>query len=509
MVATRTRALAAVFLALAAAAPATADTSTVPDEVIVRYVDTVSKAYLAEGVRRWVDRRTAVHAVPRDTDGRRSRAHWRAFERRLLRRSEVLYVEPNRRGRFEEVVPAALPNDPQFADQWWLPSVGAPVLWAVSRGERVTVAVIDSGVDPDHPDLTAALLSNGYDFGDMSRSPDDRLGHGTAVAGIIAAHQNNSLGVSGLSPSVRLLPIKINIGGEASFLSDRLAMAIDYAVAQGAAIINLSLVAEETITVRDAVLRALAAGVLVVAAAGNDAGELAFPASIDGVIAVASTGRDGALLPASNRGAAWQLAAPGESILSTALGGGYAARTGTSFAAPIVTATLAALQSLRPRLRAEEAVDILRRTARPLSGIAEGGRLDSGAAAEALLPRLLMRVSANGDAWNLNIDYVLPATPTSVDLFVAVEPPHGGLYCLVADGSWRSVTESGLLPLASGLSIPVAAAGVLLGDGGVFPSARVDATAIGAYRVHTAYVEAANGQVVGAINTTRAIVGQP
>jgi len=205
----------------------------------------------------------------------------------LKRNSDILLVVPNTYGQF-----LSEPSDPYFDEQWYLTNVSAPEAWDISLGAGVTVAVIDSGVDRDHEDLADAILPDGWDFGDDDADPSDALGHGTQVAGVIAAIQNNNRGISGIAPACKLLPLKISLGGTGAFTEDAVAEAIIYAADHGAQIINLSLGwidGEIHQVIVDAIDFALNKGVLLVAGAGNERGPVWFPAIYDEVLAVASS----------------------------------------------------------------------------------------------------------------------------------------------------------------------------------------------------------------------------
>src|SRR5690349_10256263 len=171
----------------------------------------------------------------------------------------------------------AEPNDPYYPDQWALAHVGATCAWARTIGSAdVTVAVVDSGVDMHHPDLVDRLRTDGRDFVDGDDDPSDENGHGTNVAGIIAATLDNGEGIVGLAPGVSILPIRVmNAKGAGS---DRaIARGVRYAADAGAKVINLSLGATLTIDadtvsaqVTSAISYAQSKGALIVVAAGND-----------------------------------------------------------------------------------------------------------------------------------------------------------------------------------------------------------------------------------------------
>ncbi len=199
---------------------------------------------------------------------------------------DILLVEPNTYGVF-----LSEPNDPYWEEQWYLPNIDAPAAWDKSLGTGVIIGLIDSGVDLDHEDLAQNILPDGRDFGDGDDDPDDELGHGTQVCGVIAAIQNNDTGISGIAPESMILPLKVNRGGSGIVQEDAVAAAIVYAADYGAQIINLSLGWNdgESQIVIDAITYAVEKGVLLVAAAGNESGPVFFPANQEEVIAVSAT----------------------------------------------------------------------------------------------------------------------------------------------------------------------------------------------------------------------------
>lgn len=497
-----------IFLAAVSLPLWGANEARVPDEIIVKY----------KSLNRFADhgpvmRRPNRHIEVLRHDGGRFQAagkdKWASLHEKIARIKKdpnVLYAEPNYLGHFEETVPQP-PNDPTYASQWWLPAVGDRTMWALGRGSGVVVAVIDTGVDLTHPDLAANLLGTGKNYGDAidgNASPQDLLGHGTRVAGIIAAGQNNGIGVSGLAPEAKILPIKINPGGQDIFDSAGLATAIDYAVSQGAKIINLSLTVDnQTQTVRDALQAALNAGVAVVAAAGNAGGAVEFPATMAGVIGVAATDQSGRLASFSNFGPEVALAAPGTSIVSTLLGGGYGlGADGTSFAAPIVSAALADVVSINPTLPSSAFAQYLRANTKTVSGgTYPFGILDAGQTGNSLVPHLVLSKQQFSALESLTMNFVLPPTGDAMNIYIAVQTPLGE-YALHSDGSWTAVPISGYVPIAIGYRSGTTLSGMLFGSGGVFGAISLAGLPAGAYTWRTALVNTALGSVVGDVIVT-------
>lgn len=312
--------------------------------------------------------------------------------------------------------PATASQDPLRGDQWALDAVGAPEAWARSAGSGVIVAVIDSGLQLDHPDLAGALWTNpgevvngrdddgngfvddvhGANMLNGSANVADDEGHGTAIAGIIAARAGNGIGGSGLAPRAQIMPVKV-FGARQPASSAGLARGIRYAVGEGARILNVSLNGGAvTPELTDAVRFADAHGATIVASAGNEGRNIdrqpSYPASMadPAVLAVTATTEDGGLMDVANYGPrSVDLAAPGDMILSTVRGSGYELRAGTSMAAPMAAAALALLSQARPDLSQPQLRDALlagsRRT-HDLIGRISAGALDVGAAMHRLVP---------------------------------------------------------------------------------------------------------------------------
>ena len=343
---------------------------------------------------------------------------------------------------------ALTPTDPLVSRQWYLTQSRFYEPWLTLPAlDRVPVAVIDSGADSVHPELAGRILDFKSFVGGSARV--DTLGHGTFVAGLIAAGVDNGIGIAGLAPSAELLVAKVVTGSRAIPVEAE-ARAIRWAVENGARVINMSLgglrdpldPARDSYSrlEADAVAYAVSNGVVVVAAVGN--GDQApsspwkyasYPAALPHVLGVSAYGERGAVPKFSNRDRIYNdIAAPGEQILSifprpltarfpACSEQGYSScgpeeyreTQGTSFAAPQVSSAAAVLLSLRPTLRPEQVTAILQRTAVDLdaesgcAACASGrdalsgwGRLDAAAAIGALTQQLPVgdRYEANDDA---------------------------------------------------------------------------------------------------------------
>lgn len=233
--------------------------------------------------------------------------------RSLSKRRDVRYVEESR------VVAASWsPNDPEYSFQWNLRRVGAEDAWVVERGETtVTVAVVDSGVDLEHPDL-AGRLDTVHDRNILATDPvmstiaDDAYGHGTHVAGIIAAATDNARDVAGLAHGCTILPVRV-LDAQGYGDTTGMALGIIHAVDNGAFVINISAGGPQgTRTLEDAIAYATSKGRIVVAAAGNSgASRLDYPAAYPDVVAVGAIGQNGERWPYSSFSSALDLMAPG------------------------------------------------------------------------------------------------------------------------------------------------------------------------------------------------------
>ncbi|MEB3197423.1 MAG: S8 family serine peptidase [Candidatus Sericytochromatia bacterium] len=303
-----------------------------------------------------------------------------ALLRALRQDPAVAWAEPDYRFAMSES------NDPQLPKQWAIPTIRAEQAWPQAQASGVTVAVLDTGVDQRHPDLQGQIVA-GSDLVDGDRDPQDQQGHGTHVAGTIAARLNNGVGVAGVAPQAKILAIRVLDAQGSGAMSD-IADGVLAAVDAGARVINLSLGgSSDGQTLRAAIERAQQAGVLVVAAAGNEGSEsLSYPAAYPGVVSVgASTAKD-TRASFSNFGRWVQIAAPGDRILSTQLGGGYVSLSGTSMASPHVAAVAAQVRALRPDWGLAQVRSTLLSTGQPVRGFEANPalrRLDAWAAVQA------------------------------------------------------------------------------------------------------------------------------
>jgi subtilisin family serine protease len=340
------------------------------------------------------------------------------------------YAEPN----FVVHVDSTFPNDPLFPNLWGLYNTGqaggtpgadihAPQAWDLTTGSSsVVVAVIDTGIDYNHPDLVANLWTNsndfshGYNFVNNTNDPFDDNGHGTHVAGTIGAAGNNGFGVVGVNWNVQLMALKF-LDANGFGTTANAVQAVNYATAMRNQGVNVRVINASWVdggysqALHDAIQASGNAGILFIAAAGNgdpinhigfsiDARPV-YPASynLSNIIAVAATDNQDHLAGFSNYGAnSVHLGAPGVSILSTWPGGGYAYAKGTSMAAPHVTGVAALAWSYAPNATAQIIRTAILNGVDPVPALAgktvTGGRLDAFNTLQNLTP------NAGWSGWN-------------------------------------------------------------------------------------------------------------
>lgn len=234
-------------------------------------------------------------------------------------------------------------NDPYLDKQWAMKQIEAESLWQITTGKPQTlVAVLDTGIDQNHEDLKDKVIAEANFTGGLTA--DDIHGHGTHVAGVIAANADNSVGIAGLASSSRLMNVKVaddNGRCEASSVAE----GIIWAANNGASVVNLSIeISEPATELEDAVNYAWNQGALIVAAAGNSGSQSpVYPGYYENCIAVAATEQDGTLAPLSNYGSWVDVAAPGFNIYSTLPGDAYGYKTGTSSATAYISGLAALL----------------------------------------------------------------------------------------------------------------------------------------------------------------------
>lgn len=341
----------------------------------------------------------------------------------LAANPDLEWVEPDYRAR-----PAVTPNDPLYAGQWGLVQIAAPAAWEMVTGTaQVVIAVVDSGMDTAHSDLVANLWVNpgevpsngvdddnngyvddvyGWNFVSDDNDITDSYGHGTQVAGVLAAVTDNGLGGAGVCWHCRIMPVKVMADSGLSNYSD-VAAGVRYAADKGAQVINLSLGGYAySNALREAVEYATSQGAVVVGGAGNDSVNTPFyPAAYERVLAVAGTTRTDTKALSSNYGVWVDLDAPAVEITTTYLGGDWGPASGTSMAAPFVAGVAALIRSRQPGWSAALVRNQLVQTADPLdtlnpayAGQLGAGRVNAAQAMQDPRPALVLAgTSVNGD----------------------------------------------------------------------------------------------------------------
>ena len=277
----------------------------------------------------------------------------------------VLYAEPNYIARTSQgttgakAAPAV--NDPDFGKQYAPQITQAPEGWAIAKADPTMVlAIVDTGIDPNHPDLKAKIQP-GWDMVDGDNQPNDGNGHGTHCAGIAAAIANNGVGIAGIAPLNKIFSVRVlDDKGSGSYAN--VAGGIVKAVDLGAKVISMSLGGPSSAKVMDdAIAYAVAHDVLVVAAMGNDGGNVkSYPAVMPGVMAVGSTDEKDKRSSFSNFGDWISVSAPGSNIWSTLptqgaeLGKNYGSLSGTSMATPAVAGLAILVRNQFPAFTAKQ-----------------------------------------------------------------------------------------------------------------------------------------------------------
>lgn len=327
----------------------------VPDELLIQFFAGVSKEKSDEVLR---GHRVSEVDEIKPIRVKRIKVPGQALEQvkaALAKNPHVKFVEKN---YIAEI--SAIPNDPSYPSQWHLPKISAPTGWDISSGSgAASIAIIDSGIDPAHPDLASKILP-GYNFLYGTTDTHDVQGHGTKVAGSAAAIGNNGIGVAGVAWYNRIVPlVVVDPAGSASY--SNIANAIIFAADCGVRVINISIAGSSaSSTLENAVTYAWNKGSLIFAGAGN-AGTtaLSYPAACSKAIAISSTDSTDNKSSFSNYGSWISMAAPGSAIYTTVNGGGFASVSGTSFSSPIAAGLAGLILSVNPDLTNQQVKDIM------------------------------------------------------------------------------------------------------------------------------------------------------
>ena len=426
--------------------------------------------------------RGSLSVASTPAEDRRSRALLRFYKFKTDRAVAAVCAELNADPAVEYAQPnysyriCRTPNDPEFPDQYAHQLIQMEDAWDISTGSRdIVVAVLDTGVDVNHPDLKDNIWVNpgeiaankidddgngyvddvyGWNFGSDNNdvTPETNyyesvVNHGTLVSGVIAAVGNNGKGVCGVNWQCSVMPLRVSL----DFTTEEAAEGVEYAAANGARVVNMSFGGdvfgpEGDLVLKAAIDHAYDQGVLLVASAGNsDTSRVNYPAGFPNVLAVASTNGEDTKTGHSTFGSWVDIAAPGTDIVTTDLGGEYLATAGTSFSSPYVAAVAALVLSRRPELTAVEVRAILENTTDPIYygdvdpnlGYIGTGRVNAYRALEATdEPQPLSEIFAPMQ----NQVYAADGNDLSLSLFV-----HGDSYRLdyrrFGDAAWTPVAE--------------------------------------------------------------------
>jgi subtilisin family serine protease len=370
-----------------------------PGEVLVRFKPGVSSRLIKTTLARYDTKR--IKRIPRLNLYQVRIPDWASVEEMsyaLSRNPDVMYAGPNFRAWI-----MVNPNDTYFRYQYALKNTGqeipiegspsgtasadikAPAGWEETQGLAETIiAVIDSGIDFDHPDLKDKIVSRGHDFANDDEDATDDNGHGTYVAGIAAADTDNGEGIAGVAWNCRILPVKVADKDGFAWYDDVIE-GIFWAADNGAHVISLSLGGDQPDdSLEDALGYAHEKGLVIAASAGNDNTSVFYPAAYDAYcLAVAATDYNDVRTSWSCFGPEIDVAAPGEDILSAVpvwyWGPDYlpyAFNDGTSASAPHVAGLAALLKGLKPWLTADDIMNVIRFTSDDVNSGQHSGRDD-------------------------------------------------------------------------------------------------------------------------------------
>ena len=375
-----------------------------------------------------------------------------AVARALRADPRVLAVVPDAKLSFLDWPADGDPSDTRYGEQDDLAQIGVPEAWTTTRGDpSVVVAVIDSGVDLSHPDLDGVTVVDPRNMVWNNDDISDQVGHGTHVMGTIVAETNNGEGIAGIAPDSTLMPIKIADDSGFVTFSDVLD-GVDWARTHGADVINMSLggalTVDQVALGQPTFTAARDAGILMVAAAGNDATQIRmYPASFAGVVSVSAVDSTDTIAEFSNIGRAVDIAAPGVDLLSTIPDGDYALGSGTSMSSPHVAGVAALIRAARPGLAVDEVEAVLRASAVDLGApgrdnVYGDGRVDAAAALVEPVPDPIPDLDPPAPFPPLTLAFIAPAakvTQTATDYTVQLDIGHEVVDSIALLGSWWQV----------------------------------------------------------------------
>ena len=315
-------------------------------------------AYSRQLIVKYDDGTFSTLSVPADAVGQ-------MIESTYISRDDIAFVEDDQTAH----IASEDPNDSfyRILQKKSFDTMSIPDAWEITGGsDTVVIAVLDTGVDSSHPELDGKILSDGYNFVNRTSDVSDDNGHGTMISGILAAASNNDEGIAGATQDCLILPVKV-LDSKGNGSVSNIASGIIYAADNGADVINLSLTYPDySQTLQDAVDYAYDKGILVVAASGNTGEKVLYPAACEHAVAVGSITASNELATYSNYGSKQTLVAVGSKVFSTTLDGGYAVSSGTSYAAPFVSALAALLLSVNDAYTPDQLISIMEDSATDL-----------------------------------------------------------------------------------------------------------------------------------------------
>lgn len=309
-----------------------------------------------------------------------------AVAEKLAHSPHLKFAELDRR-----VKTSFVPNDPYFGSEWHLNTVGAQSAWDTAQGTGVTIAILDSGVDPTHPDLVGNLIP-GYNFYDNNTNTADVCGHGTAVAGTAAASSNNGTGVAGIAGQAKIMPVRIayydSTQGSCYAFYSTVANGLTYAADHGARIANVSYGGVATSSTIQSAAQYLKNkdGLLFVSAGNNGINENIAPTNT--MIPVSATDSNDNITSWSSYGSFVEMSAPGLYLWTTSNGSTYGQWSGTSFSSPLTAGVAALMMSANPALSGSQIESIMNSTATDLGAAGRDiyygyGRVNAAAGVQA------------------------------------------------------------------------------------------------------------------------------
>ena len=395
----------------------------------------------------------------------------------LRQRPDVTYVEPNRIRTI-----AATPNDTSYATKQYGPQkTQANLAWDIWTPQQQTIlAIVDTGVDYTHSDLSAKLLTDvngvvGYNTVAGTTNAQDDNGHGTHCSGIAAANTNNANGIAGIAgynpniptaqDAIKIMPVKV-LDSSGSGSDVTVADGIVWATDHGANVISMSLGSTGfSTTLGNAVAYAIQNNVTVVCAAGNNGNNILFyPAAYPNVISVAATDSNDKLASFSNYGSWVKVAAPGYNIYSTYVGGGYAYLSGTSMACPHVAGEAALIRSHNPALTSVEVENRIETNIDPYTPYAIGRNIAAGAGRINVFHAIQASGTGNPTLQSVSLQSasLVGGSSTTGNVFLNGAAPAGGVtVALSSDTSAVTVPNSVTVPQGqSSVSFPVTTSAV-------------------------------------------------